>query len=159
MPLWKHRDVQVVALRRYPVKSLLGEDLSALDVDERGVVGDRLWSVRTAEDKMGSGKSTRRFAAVPGILELRAATRDGTVVVTFPHGEECAVDDPRSAGLLSQSLGQPLTFARETAVTHFDDGPVSLIGTASIAALERARGAPVAAARFRPNLVDRKSVV
>ena len=55
---------RVASLHRYPVKSLLGEDLDELTLDERGVVGDRLWSVRTRADKIGSGKSTSRFEAV-----------------------------------------------------------------------------------------------
>jgi uncharacterized protein YcbX len=90
---------------------------------------------------------------VLGLLELRAAVRDDRVVVTFPDGTDVTVDDPRSADLLSRHLGRPLTFARETEVSHFDDGPVSLIGTASLAALERERGAAVAVSRFRPNIV------
>lgn len=127
--------------------------MPALALDIRGVVGDRLWSVRTPENKIGSGKNSHRFAAVIGLLELRSALRDGRVMVTFPDGVEVDVEDPHSAEVLSRHLGRPLTFARETDVNHFDDGPVSLIGTASVAALERERGAAVAATRFRPNIV------
>jgi uncharacterized protein YcbX len=143
----------VRTLHRYPVKSLLGEDLPALAIDERGVVGDRLWSVRTPEGKIGSGKNSNRFAAVLGLLDLRATVRNGSALVSFPDGAEAAVDDPAAAELLSRHLVRPLSFAREGEVMHFDDGPVSLIGAASVQALERERGTEVAPSRFRPNLV------
>lgn len=47
----------VDALWRYPVKSMLGERLDKLAVEERGVVGDRsyaLWDV--ASNKVASAK-------------------------------------------------------------------------------------------------------
>jgi uncharacterized protein YcbX len=144
---------RVASLHRYPVKSLLGEDLDELDLDPRGVVGDRLWSVRTAANKIGSGKSTTRFEAVVGLLDLRAATQDGTVVVTSPDGDAYAVDDSGAAERLSSRLGKPLTFARETDVSHHDDGPVSLVGIASVRALTAARGQFVETSRFRANIV------
>jgi uncharacterized protein YcbX len=143
----------VQSLHRYPVKSMLGESLTALDVDERGVAGDRQWSVRTVDGKIGSGKSTARFDAVVGLLDARAALRDGSVVVTLAEGGDYAVDDPAAGERLSALLGRPLTFARETDVSHFDDGPVSLIGLASISALAVARGQHVDPARFRANIV------
>jgi len=143
----------VASLHRYPVKSLLGEDLDEIDLDERGVVGDRIWSVRTATDKIGSGKSTRRFEAVVGLLELRAATQEGRVVVSSPDGDTYAVNDRGAAKRLSDRLGQPLTFARETDVSHYDDGPVSLVGVASVRALTAARGQFVETSRFRANIV------
>ena len=34
----------VVSLHRYPVKSMMGEELNATEVDEFGLLGDR-WSV------------------------------------------------------------------------------------------------------------------
>lgn len=144
--------LNVAALHRYPVKSVLGEQLTAVDLDERGVAGDRAWSVRTAAGKLGSGKATKRFEAVIGLLELRACTSDGRVEVTFPSGDTYDVTDPDAAGHLSRHIGQPLTFVPEVGVSHFDDGPVSLIGLASVRALGEARGEPVDPARFRANI-------
>ena len=143
---------RVASLHRYPVKSLLGEPLTSLDVDERGVAGDRAWSVRTAAGKFGSGKSSTRFEAVIGLLQLRAAIVNGTVAVTFPDGDRYDVTDPQASERLSRHIGQPLTFGHEADVTHFDDGPISLIGLASVQALTEARGVPVDAGRFRANI-------
>lgn len=145
-------NARVAALRRYPVKSMLGESLDHVDVDERGIAGDRRWSVRTAEGKIGSGKSSNRFDAVVGLLDMRAALSDGTVAVTFPDGDVHAVTDPAATHRLSALLGRPLTFAEETDVMHFDDGPVSLIGLASVRALAEARGLDVDSGRFRANV-------
>ena len=38
--------MRLARLSRYPVKSLVGEDLERVLVEERGLVGDRLWSVQ-----------------------------------------------------------------------------------------------------------------
>jgi uncharacterized protein YcbX len=143
----------VAALRRYPVKSLHGEQVAALDFDRRGCSGDRIWSVRTANGKIGSGKNTRRFAAVEGLLQLRAEYHSDRVWVTFPDGAGCFADCDEASDLLSRYLGQPLRFQLELDVSHFDDGPVSLIGQSSVAAMSHARGEYVDPARFRPNLV------
>lgn len=56
---------------RYPIKSTGGELLGEAAVDARGLVGDRLYAVRDAEGKFGSGKSTRRFRRMPGLLHLK----------------------------------------------------------------------------------------
>src|SRR4051794_38412717 len=106
---------------RFPVKSMLGEQVDRLVVDERGCAGVRMWAVRTAEGQSGSGKSTRRFAKVPGLLDLRASERDGRIIITFPDGDGCAVEDPATVERLSRYLGRPVTLARETTVPHFDD--------------------------------------
>jgi uncharacterized protein YcbX len=144
---------RVVSLWRYPVKSMTGERVDHLDIDQRGCVGDRSWSVRTAANKIGSGKNTRRFAAVRGLLDLRAAEHDGRVAVTFPDGSTCWADDADAADRLSRYLGQPVTLAEETSVSHFDDGPISLISRESIAAVTAERGQEVDPARFRANVV------
>jgi uncharacterized protein YcbX len=87
-------DPHVASLHRYPIKSMAGEEVTHLEVNQRGSVGDRLWSVRTSDGKIGSGKNSRRFAAVPKLLELRAEARDGTVVITFPDGSHALPDPP-----------------------------------------------------------------
>jgi len=47
---------------RYPVKSMAGEELDAVDVTPRGLSGDRIYPlVDTASGKVGSAKSVKRF--------------------------------------------------------------------------------------------------
>lgn len=143
----------VASLHRYPVKSMTGETVAALDVEDRGVVGDRLWAVLTADGRIGSGKRTRRFEPVDGLLRLRARLEDGIPVVGLPGGEWVAVSDPGAGAQLTRHLGREVTLAREADVDHFDDGPVSLVAAASVDALAAELGADLDPARFRPNLV------
>lgn len=155
----------VASLHRYPVKSLLGEQVDRLEVDARGCSGDRVWALTTGGGMLASGKSGRRFTAVPGLQQVRARLVDGTVVLRLPDGTETSVDDPAAPALLSASLGREVALVRETddgsddglhdGVGHFDDGPVSLLGTASVAAVADDLGAPVPSSRFRPNVVLR----
>jgi hypothetical protein len=140
-------------IRRYPVKSMTGEVLPHADVEHRGLAGDRLWSLRDPDGKLGSGKSSRRFRAMPGLLDL-VARYDGDVpVLQLPDGRVVRGDDPEVHEAMSAYVGRPVTLAREDGVSHFDDGPVHLVTTASLAALARHHGRDVDVRRFRPNLV------
>jgi hypothetical protein len=50
----------VVSLWRYPVKSMLGEELSASEVTERGLLGDRAYAlVDSADGKAATAKNPR----------------------------------------------------------------------------------------------------
>lgn len=140
-------------LHRYPVKSLTGERLTQVRLQERGVVGDRLWSVRDPDGKLGSGKSSRRFRRMDGLLALAAHYDLDVPVVTFPDGRAIRGDDPDVHGSLSEHVGRPVTLDREEDVSHFDEGPVHLVTTASLATMATAHGRPVDPRRLRPNVV------
>ena len=143
----------VAALWRYPVKSLVGEQLSAAEVDERGLRGDRLWALRDPDGKLGSGKSSSRFRRMDGLLELRA-TYDGEVpVVRFPDGRVVRGDEGGTDDALSSYVGRPVSLAREGEVPHHDDGPIHLVTTASLRWAAGVHGRPVDPRRLRPNLL------
>jgi uncharacterized protein YcbX len=76
----------VSELWRYPVKSLLGERLRVAEVESRGPTLDRRWAIYGADGKIGSGKSTRRFRRMPGLLDIASHGEDGSVHVRFPDG-------------------------------------------------------------------------
>jgi uncharacterized protein YcbX len=143
----------VASLYRYPVKSLTGERLAAVTVQSRGLEGDRLWAVRDADGKLGSGKSTRRFRRMDGLLELRAGYTGDVPVIAFPDGSRLPATDPRAGTRLSDHVGRPVTLHTEQQVSHFDEGPVHLVTRASLAALGRARGSTVDERRTRANVV------
>src|SRR5215813_11899868 len=69
------------ALWRYPVKSMRGEELDAVDVREGGIVGDRAYALRDVET--GKIASAKRPKLWPNLLACRAAFVDAT-----PTGEE-----------------------------------------------------------------------
>ena len=131
----------VVSLHRYPVKSMLGERMSDLAIDERGIVADRRWSVRTKRGKIGSGKTTRRFAAVQGLQQVRAHVGESGVFVTLPDGTRHHIESAVLQTRLSELVGESVTLAPESDVSHFDDGSVCLIARASVEALGESRGA------------------
>jgi len=141
--------VRVAGLWRYPVKGLLGEELTLATLDEHGVRGDRAWAVVGADGKLGSGKTTRRFRRMPGLFSMSARTiGSGAVVVTVGDwsGE---VDDPETARRVSDVVGEPITLQPASAipVRVHDEGPVHVLTTASVAWI----GADVR--RFRANVL------
>lgn len=118
----------VRTLWRYPVKSLLGERCERLALDARGVEGDRLYAIRDAAG--------------------------GVPVITFPDGRRLRGDDATIHVALSTALGQPVTLAREAAISHLDAGPVHLLTTASLAWLgDRLPETRLDERRFRPNVL------
>jgi len=102
----------VEALWRYPVKSMLGEPCSALALDARGAVGDRLYAVRDAAGKLGSGKNTRRFRQIDGLFGFSARWNDGALEITFPDGRRMQGSDSALNDALSSTLGCAVTLAR-----------------------------------------------
>src|SRR6266576_6377830 len=61
----------VVALWRYPVKSMMGEELNSSDVTDRGLLGDRQFAVvDRATGKIGGAKNPRKWGH---FFDFRAA--------------------------------------------------------------------------------------
>ena len=144
----------VAALWRYPVKSMLGERCQSLALTARGVEGDRLYAIRDADGKFGSGKSTRRFRRIDGLFAFHAVYDGDVPVLAFPDGRRLRGDDGSVHGALSAALGQPVTLAREAAISHMDAGPVHLLTTASLAWLRSLLpAARLDERRFRPNVL------
>ncbi|QGN47563.1 MOSC domain-containing protein [Micromonospora sp. WMMC415] len=145
--------MELAEIRRYPIKSLLGEQLAAVDVDQRGLVGDRSWAVRDADGKLGSGKNTRRFRRMPGLFTLRGHFGDPVPLVELPDGRRFAADAAAGHEAVSKVLARRVTIERQAEVMHHDEGPVSLISTAALRRLHDLLGEPVEPLRFRANLL------
>jgi uncharacterized protein YcbX len=96
--------MRVESLRRYPVKSMLGEAVESLYVDERGADGDRrLALVDTATGHVASAKQARLWR---GLLKCTASGDTGNVSIGLPDGTRVAADDPGVNELLSRLLGR-----------------------------------------------------
>src|SRR4051812_32790201 len=134
---------RVAALARYPVKSLAGEGLAEATVEPRGIAGDRTWAVYTEDGGIGSGKTTRRFRRVDGLLGLSARSAGGAPVVTPPDGRSVVAGTAEADGLLSVLLGRPLRLAAEADVPHHDEAPVHVVTTAAVRRVAELLGAPV----------------
>jgi uncharacterized protein len=101
----------VAALRRYPVKSMLGEDLDASDVTLTGLAGDRQLAVLSrTTGKIASAKLPRLWR---DLLTLSAAagevSGDGAVRITLPAGKTVWSSDADIDAILSDLLDQPVT--------------------------------------------------
>ena len=102
----------VAALRRYPVKSMLGEDVDAGDVTFTGLAGDRqLAVVSRATGKIASAKFPRLWR---DLLTLSAAAADhpaadGAVRITLPEGKIVWSSDAGVDAVLSGLLNEPVT--------------------------------------------------
>jgi hypothetical protein len=132
---------------------MVGEVLETVRVDERGVVGDRVWAVYTDDGRIGSGKDSRRFRRVDGLLQLQATLDGDRPRVQLTDGRTLDVTDSRAAAVLSEVLGRPVELRPEADVPHFDDSPLHLVTTTGLQTLGRELDRPVELARFRPNLV------
>ncbi|MEU6818520.1 MOSC domain-containing protein [Streptomyces sp. NPDC046860] len=95
----------VTALRRYPVKSMLGEALTEVAVTARGLHGDRTAAVVDATGAVGSAKHPRKWGR---LLDCRAALGE-PVTVGLPDGTALFVGDPELDARLSKLLGREVS--------------------------------------------------
>lgn len=141
----------VEALWRYPVKSMAGEQLTQAPVDARGILGDRLYAVRDTDGKLGSGKDTRRFVRMDGLLDFHAGyLPDLTPVITLPDGRTVRGDDEHVHWAIADGLDRPgVMLVKESVISHFDTEPLHVV-----TAGERSLAEPGAdPRRVRPNIV------
>lgn len=108
---------RVAALWRYPVKSMMGEELNAAEVTERGLLGDRARALVDVETgKVVSAKNPRKW---PGMFDFRAAYVEPphdpkalpAVRIATPDGTMLRSDQPEAEGRISAELGRPVRLA------------------------------------------------
>lgn len=64
----------VVGLWRYPVKSMMGEELNATEIAARGLRGDRAYALVDGSDgKIATAKNPRKW---PTLFDFRAVLAD-----------------------------------------------------------------------------------
>ena len=97
----------VAVVRRYPVKSMLGEDLAEADVSRSGLARDRrLAVVSRRTGKVASAKYPRLWR---DMLTLSAEALDDAARITLPGGDKVWSTDPGVDETLSAVLDQPVT--------------------------------------------------
>ena len=107
----------VVSLWRYPVKSMMGEELNATDVTERGLLGDRAYALMDpAGGKVASAKNPRKweklFDCRAAFVEAPSAGRGlPPVRITLPDGTVLTSDQQGLDELLSKVLGREATLS------------------------------------------------
>ena len=142
----------IIALRRYPVKSMGGEALRSAHVDARGVVGDRWFAVEDDDGRFASGKDTRRFRRRDAVFGYGASTSPDGVVVFGAEGS-WTVGDPDLDAHLTDVMGAAVRVAPESRVPHLDAGSVSLVGSATLRWCRERWGIDADPRRLRTNVV------
>jgi len=107
----------VAGLWRYPVKSMMGEELNATEVTKYGLIGDRKFAVvDPVTGKVAGAKNPRKWGS---FFEFRAAYAEppragakvSAVRLTLPDGTTVTSDQPGLAQVLSKALGREVTLA------------------------------------------------
>lgn len=107
----------IVSLWRYPVKSMMGEELNAAEVTKDGLLGDRAYAlVDRLDGKVASAKNPRKW---PTLFDFRAvltdATRPGVKVppvrITLPEGTIVNSEQPDVHRTLSNVLKREVTLS------------------------------------------------
>src|SRR5438477_13060549 len=114
----------VVSLWRYPVKSMMGEELNATERTERGLLGDRAYAlVDSSDGKVATAKNPRKW---PRLFDFRATfieppratAKVPSVRIALPDGATVTSDQSDLNQILSKALDREVTLgaARRGAV-------------------------------------------
>jgi uncharacterized protein len=110
-----------VALWRYPVKSMMGEELNSSEVTERGLLGDRQFAiVDRATGKVGGAKNPRKWG---NFFDFRATYaeppkpggRISPIRITLPDGEVVSNDQADLEQILSRTFGRDIALVEARA--------------------------------------------
>jgi uncharacterized protein YcbX len=105
----------VVSLWRYPVKSMMGEELNSAQVTDHGLLGDRAYALVDGSDgKVASAKNPRKW---PELFNFRAAFVDSPrapsemppVRITLPDGTLLSSTQSDLNQMLSDALKREVT--------------------------------------------------
>jgi uncharacterized protein YcbX len=105
----------IVSLWRYPVKSMMGEELNAAEVTKGGLLGDRAYALIDSSDgKVASAKNPRKW---PQLFDFRAALADAPrtgvkappVRITLPDGTIVNSEQPDLHQIFSKVLKREVT--------------------------------------------------
>jgi len=100
----------VIEIRRYPVKSMLGEVISEAEVTERGLTGDRVHGLFDPDtQRIVSVKRPKRWSK---LFEFTASTGPAGTEVTFPDGRSYSAADPEISAALSTFFGRTVELVK-----------------------------------------------
>src|SRR5439155_8838458 len=107
----------VVSLWRYPVKSMLGEEVHTAQVRDHGLLGDRVYALLdNADGKVATAKNPRKW---PHLFAFQATCIESSgssvpvppVRITLPDGTSVTSEHSALNQVLSQALNREVTLA------------------------------------------------
>ena len=147
---------RVAAITRYPVKSMAGEPLEAAEIDWQGIEGDRQYAfVKDADGgrfPWFTGRDLSDMVRYRARYDDAADPRCSPMTVTAPDGDCWRLGEPALPARLAAASGLAVRLIQLGRGTH-DAMPLSVVSTATFAALEAAHGGAVDRRRFRANIV------
>jgi uncharacterized protein YcbX len=146
----------VAELHRWPVKSMAGQPVEAVRIDERGAAGDRAHALFD-EHKGASRRLTARQA--PRMLLWQAAY-DGEIdaedvpvpVLTAPDGRTFGWNDADLPDALEDDLGRPVALNRDLRLMQDLEHSLLVTTQATLDAVATELGTPLDLRRFRTNV-------
>jgi uncharacterized protein len=95
---------QISQLLRYPVKSMLGESLTSIDVSAHGFPADR--GLAFVDDETGKIASAKMPAKWRSLLHCAARVKGYGATITFPDGSTVDTEDEAIDELVSRLVGR-----------------------------------------------------
>lgn len=147
---------RVTAIYQYPIKSMAGRSLASGSLDTHGLAGDRRFAFRKTEVRTGfpwltAGRFPQLLRYVP-LVSADGKGIEGPTHVRTPAGEELDIWSDALSGEISTAFGSPVELLHLDRGI-FDEGAISCITTATVAAVAQAVGRELDIRRFRPNFV------
>lgn len=148
-------------LRRYPVKSMAGEDLAEARVTYAGITGDRVYAFIDANNKstfpwMSARQAHEMILFRPRFLDpprpdddIPCSHRYAAEVAT-PEGDRFRVGDDALTRYLEKRFNRPLHF-RFSERNMTDARPISILGLRTLQALSGETGIDLDPRSFREN--------
>lgn len=149
----------VESVWRYPVKSMRGEELDQIVVEQGGVQGDRQFAIGNATARRDFPYFTGRERAEMLLFRPRARSRPDehgselTAEIETPAGECFALDDPELLQRLATGVASPESLGLMRSRRPLTDAqPLSIISIQTAARLADETGTPADKRRFRANI-------
>ncbi|HKF51860.1 MAG TPA: MOSC domain-containing protein [Candidatus Acidoferrales bacterium] len=148
-------------LRRYPFKSMAGEDVAEAFVTFAGLVGDRAYAFvdrnkhsnfpwMTARQSHEMLLFRPRFLTPPNTANEHPSQSDFVAEVVTPEGQTLRPSDSSFTPYFEKRFGRQLEL-RFSERAMQDACPVSLLGLATVKSLSEEAGIPLEHTRFRAN--------
>jgi uncharacterized protein YcbX len=147
---------RVTELHRWPVKSMAGQPVDALRLDERGAAGDRAHALLD-EFKGAPRRLTARQA--PRMLLWQATYNGADIgpddvpkpILTAPDGRTFGWDDEDLPDVLEHDLGRPVALERDLGLMQDLDHSLLITTQATLDALSAELDTTIDLRRFRTN--------
>jgi uncharacterized protein YcbX len=108
----------VLSLLRYPVKSMMGEELTIADVTEGGLIGDRAYAlIDNNTGKIASAKNPRKWARLfdchaSFVEPPRKGQSTPPVRIMLPDGTDMRSDQQNTNATLSRFFEREVTLSK-----------------------------------------------